>query len=42
MPLNNEWVNQEVKEEIKLKKYMKTNGSENTMSQNFQMQQKQL
>ena len=33
MVLNNEWVNQEIKEEIK--KYMETNGNENTMVQNL-------
>ena len=33
MLLNNEWVNQEIKEEIK--KYMETNKNENTMVQNL-------
>ena len=33
MLLNNEWVNQEIKEEIK--KYMETNENENAMVQNL-------
>ena len=37
--LKNEWVNQEIKEEIK--KYMEANENENIMVQNFGMQQKE-
>ena len=33
MLLNNEWVNQEIKEEMK--KHMETNENENTMMQNL-------
>ena len=33
MLLNNEWINQEIKEEIR--KYMETNENENTMVQNL-------
>jgi len=33
MPLNNEWVNQEIKQEIK--KYMETNENENRAVQNL-------
>ena len=33
MLLNNQWITEEIKEEIK--KYLKTNGNENTMTQNL-------
>ena len=33
MLLNNDWLNQEIKEEIKI--YMETNENENTMVQNL-------
>ena len=39
MLLNNEWVDQKIKEEEK-KKHLKTNENENSTVQNFEMQQK--
>ena len=40
MLLNNQEITEEIKEEIK--KYLETNDNENTMIQNYGMQQKQF
>ena len=40
MLLNNQWVTEEIKEEIK--KYLETNENENTVIQNHRMQQQQF
>ena len=40
MLLNNQWITEEIKEEIK--KYRWTNGKEYTMTQNVRVKQKQF
>ena len=40
MWLNNQWVTEEINEEIK--KYLETNENENTVIQNHRMQQQQF
>ena len=41
MLLNNQWIIEEIKKEIK-NKYLETNDNENMMTQNYGMQQKQF